>query len=484
MKKWISLVCVIALTLALLPGISLPASAAETSGKCGDDATWSLSNSGVLTISGSGPIYDYIYSAYGKPAPWRKHSKNINSIVIKPGITYIGENAFCGLSKVTSVSLPGTVTSIAKAAFCDDEKLERITIPNSVTTIGDSVFQKCYALSYVKLSSNLTVLSEEAFAGCTSLTEITIPSSLTYLDNSLFDNCVSLQKVILPNTLTSIGDKAFYFCMALKSINIPDSVTEIGFNSFYNCHSLTKVTIPEGVTTIEAKAFECCYGLRSITIPASVTEIGVKVFRDCFSLNTISVSKDNPRYYSTVRGVLYDKIESRVLRAPYALSGKYNIPDGTKIISQYAFQECPGLTSVTIPGSVTEIEGSSFYNNENLTGIKFEGDAPFLAVRCFNGITTTVYYPADNKTWTEEIMTPHGEDITWVPYAPQETVPGDLDESGAVTREDVLILLLHVSMPTAFPISIPADYTGDDQITRDDVLQLLLHISMPDTFPL
>ena len=63
-------------------------------------------------------------------------------------------------------------------------------------------------------------------------------------------------------------------------------------------------------------------------------------------------------------------------------------------------------------------------------------------------------------------------------------VPGDLDGNERVNADDVVALLLHVSMPEAFPITIPADYNGDGLVTRDDVIQLLLHVSMPETFPL
>ena len=62
--------------------------------------------------------------------------------------------------------------------------------------------------------------------------------------------------------------------------------------------------------------------------------------------------------------------------------------------------------------------------------------------------------------------------------------PGDIDGNDVVNRDDVIALLLHVSMPAAFPISIPADYNGDGLVTRDDVIQLLLYVSMPDAFPL
>ncbi len=62
--------------------------------------------------------------------------------------------------------------------------------------------------------------------------------------------------------------------------------------------------------------------------------------------------------------------------------------------------------------------------------------------------------------------------------------PGDIDGNGIVNRDDVIALLLHVTMPAAFPINIPADYNADGLVTRDDVIQLLLHVTMPDAFPL
>ena len=60
---------------------------AETSGDCGNNATWSLSGAGVLTISGSGAISNYIYEGWEEwpdiKAPWREHASNVKKIVIK-----------------------------------------------------------------------------------------------------------------------------------------------------------------------------------------------------------------------------------------------------------------------------------------------------------------------------------------------------------------------------------------------------------------
>lgn len=65
-----------------------------------------------------------------------------------------------------------------------------------------------------------------------------------------------------------------------------------------------------------------------------------------------------------------------------------------------------------------------------------------------------------------------------------DMIPGDIDGNFVVNRDDVVQLLLHVSMPNAFPIAVPADFNGDTNVNRDDVVQLLLHVSMPDAFPL
>ena len=68
--------------------------------------------------------------------------------------------------------------------------------------------------------------------------------------------------------------------------------------------------------------------------------------------------------------------------------------------------------------------------------------------------------------------------------AVSEPVLGDINGDRQVTTDDVIDLLLHVSLPDQFPITAKADFTGDSLVTTDDVIQLLLHISMPDEFPL
>ena len=113
MKKWTSLLCVAALLMALLPGVTLPVTAAETSGKCGDNLTWEQKG-GVLTISGTGPMYDYSATTF---APWYSLSDNISTIRLSEGITTISSYAFKNIKHCSLVVFPNSIAAIGNCIF-------------------------------------------------------------------------------------------------------------------------------------------------------------------------------------------------------------------------------------------------------------------------------------------------------------------------------------------------------------------------------
>ena len=123
------------LLIALLMGLSANA---ETSGTCGPDLIWHLTDNGVLTISGKGKMYDY--SSLNR-APW--YGYDIKRIIIGDGITTICGSAFYNCSALTSVTIGNSVTTIGESAFRGCSALTSVTIPNSVTTIGGFAFADC-----------------------------------------------------------------------------------------------------------------------------------------------------------------------------------------------------------------------------------------------------------------------------------------------------------------------------------------------------
>ncbi len=223
------------------------------SGSCGTGVKWSLTSTGVLTITGTGKgiMKDY---AEGSTKPWESKG-DVKQIVICEGVTHIGDHAFAN-SPATRVSLPESLTSIGTRAFASAD-ITSLTIPGSVTTIGVEVFWNCSKLTSLTIRDGVTTI-ESAFGACTGLTELVLPDSVTSIGTQAFYSCTGLETVTFSKNLTSIGYMAFSGCTALEEVVFPDALTEIAQEAFRNCTGLNAITLGSGITTIDRMAFRDC----------------------------------------------------------------------------------------------------------------------------------------------------------------------------------------------------------------------------------
>jgi hypothetical protein len=160
-----------------------------------------------------------------------------DGVVIKE---YLGNRA--------KVKIPGTiegipVREIGEDAFWGNERLTSVTIPEGVKSIDFRAFAKCSSLASVIIPGSVTSIGSFAFADCSSLTSVTIPKGVTSIYSSTFAKCSSLASVIIPESVTFIGDSVFFMCSSLTSVTIPDSVIIIGGGSFSDCNNLVTVNI-------------------------------------------------------------------------------------------------------------------------------------------------------------------------------------------------------------------------------------------------
>lgn len=278
---------------------------AATSGDFGENNClhWEVSTgvlSGkTLTISGTGVMPDFNFPE-GNLAPWWNYEAlgmltsfgnfklegELKKVVIKDGVTNVGDYALFCLPAATQITLPDSVTRIGRYGIAMCSKLTGMSIPKGVTEIGDFGLAGD-GLTAVTLPDGLQSLGRGAFDACTSLTNTTLPAAITAVPGKCFADCTKLLNVKYAGTVTAIGDLAFESCKSLVTAPIPATVTELGASAFNGCVALTDVTLPAGVTAIPDGCFQGCTALADMKLPGTVTSVGHNAFTGCTALGDV-----------------------------------------------------------------------------------------------------------------------------------------------------------------------------------------------------
>lgn len=204
---------------------------------CGENLTWKLEN-GILTISGSGEMWDMHYT--GADTPWGDDKYLVTSIVIEDGVSSIGENAFRFCSNVQNVKIPDSVLKIGKEAFWQCREITEIDLGAGVKTIGNGAFGWCTSLTSIR-AINVESIERSAFSCCSSLKTFIMPESVKSLGAFVFNECTGLENVVLPDGLSEVSEALFYRCNSLKKVTIPSSIITIDNKAFLGCDSLSDV---------------------------------------------------------------------------------------------------------------------------------------------------------------------------------------------------------------------------------------------------
>jgi len=245
------------------------------SGDCGDNLTWTLDKNGVLTISGTGDMYDYSYANADNPAPWFGCGRDITEVVIEEGVTRVGNGAFTDVENfssryknIISIDLPTSLETIGIRAFFNCHSVLVIDIPENVEEIGLNAFYGCMSMKGYNVSENNQYYSSVngvlmdknatsiiQYPAGKEASSYTLPDCVTKISNGAFFSCVNLEEIVLQKNLETVVGYTFVNCTNLKSIVFPDGVTRIGDNTFEKCESLEYVLIPPSVTSIGNNIF-------------------------------------------------------------------------------------------------------------------------------------------------------------------------------------------------------------------------------------
>ena len=332
-------------------------------------------------------------------------------------------------SAVKEITIPATykkgedgeelpVVMIDASAFMLCRNLVTINIPDSIQDIQTgTAFKWCYDLANVNIyesdynvkgdyysydgalfRKNINGELEISYFPIGRTGEYHIPANITGKDEN-GDPVVMSVKEITSNVFNQA---------ILEKVYIPYTIQLINANAFNNCDSLEEIVFdetPAGVTevalTINDYAFYYCDVLRAITLTTRINNFKSTIINYCEALEYVDIIGTGSAY-SSVEGMITNSAKDTLIYVPLGRIGTVRIPEGITKIAANAFRTgntqgspgCQKVTKVIIPGWVTEIGDSAFYNCSNLTEVVFEGtveDAPLtICERAFyrTGLTS------------------------------------------------------------------------------------------------
>lgn len=304
---------------------------------------------------------------------------SLSAVTLMDGVTHIGQYAF-GSCPISQITIPGSVKSMGVSIFSNCTGLNTVTIGDGayiggnvfekyagtivfkggLSGAGGSAFAECNVLTAVSIASGS--IGSYAFADCTNLSAVTFGEDVTAIGDHAFKGCTKLKSISIENG--SIGEMAFSGCTELTTVTIKSG--SIGNKAFDECNKLSTVTLQEGVTGIGEKAFNKCSQLQSIVIPGSVKSMGSEIFYSC-DLKNVTISD----------GAYIGKWVFKNYQGTITLNGDLS---GA---GEFAFQGCPGLTSVSFESG--NIGLNAFDGCENICTITLQKDVTGIDAEAFAG---------------------------------------------------------------------------------------------------
>lgn len=437
------------------------------SGKCGDNLNWSLNDEGILTITGSGAMYDWDSTTI----PWLSHVSKIKMVVLPNGVTNIGNYAFSGCANLFEISIPSGVTKIGEYAFSGCIGIADIALPANLISVGASAFRGCTGIKSMTIPNGITVIPDGLFYACVNLTEVALSDGVISIGNNAFYNCPNLTGFTMPSGINAVGGGAFYNCSKLSKISFADKNVSIGADAFRGCSGLTFVLIRPGsysttaFPNINAGIFHYYYdltyandGLGSVsgqnrTYGTDVIELGfvpaahyefLKVTWTSGSKTVELKANENGKYvmpdvtssatsatikayftFSSASGQINENLSwSLDKQGNLVITGTGAMPDWTSAnvvpwnefreyikvimisgdittIGDYAFCNCPGITSVAVSNNVTSIGKNAFANCSGITNVNISKSVTSIKDNAFNNCNAivSVYYGGTETEW-------------------------------------------------------------------------------------
>ena len=221
------------------------------------ELTYTVIN-GVMTLSGTGAV--------PAGASWVREAYGVHTLVLRSGVTEVGENAFRDFDSLKEVYYVGDET--AWEAFRDRVQAGNDPLLDAAVTLA--VSGDCGEAAAWSLSEDETVLT---ISGSGPMADYRSAKEAPWRYSA--DAVTTLR---VESGVTTLGDYAFQNFRNLTDVRLPASLERVGTYTFTGCYALTEIHIPEGVRIIAAKAFSDAKNLKAVYLPASLEAVDMKAF--------------------------------------------------------------------------------------------------------------------------------------------------------------------------------------------------------------
>ena len=191
------------------------------------------------------------------------------------------------------------------------------------------------------ISFNASEQASVGVKGTACITNVTIKEGSTNVD------------LDLPETVTRSDSGYEGFVYDVTGIGI-ENYGMVVFSTEDGADNIRSISMPDTYTWLASQAFVYCSNLESVKLSAGLESIPEQTFS---KITQIGISSSGEPYIDVI--------------APGTKITSIDIPEGIKTIGTGAFRDCPTLTHVSIPSTVTEIQQEAF-RNTGLTSVEIE----------------------------------------------------------------------------------------------------------------
>lgn len=369
MKRTLSLALALIMLITTLCATGVNVFAASFYGWCGPSVQYKINfSNGVLDIYGSGYTWDcgWFGDEYYS-APWDDYDSvpydpaqeldKIKTINITGDVDSLGDYLFAGLYNVSKVNIEAPIKYIGENTFFSLWNLTSINIPDTVEEIYSNAFYKC-GLKNVSISKNVSYLVYDAFYGCENLQSINVDAAnkkYCSVDGILYNK----SKTVLMKIPSGKSISTYTMPSTVKTIcNYAIVGSLLESEAYYNKLglSLSKVVFSKNLETVGEYNFAYCKKLTSVTFPKGTKSIYSDVLEDCPNLTSVSV----PGTVETI-GVWFAAVCTNLTSV--------KIGYGVKTIKTGSFVGCKHLTKFTMPNTVTTVGSEVLKNCSSLKAL-------------------------------------------------------------------------------------------------------------------